>query len=315
MPANSSSDDLPEQEAAGPADKLRRAREAADLTVDEVAHQLHLSREVVLALESGDFDMLGAPVFVKGHLRSYARLMELDEREVVGGYQPSEPEPEEFRTLSMQAEVKPAASLSNFVLLVGLGVILLVAAVYLLLGDNEPAPPSDFEEVGAYEPDSTATDSAVIDELPDAGAVEPEENVEIFTGSAPESSIGTEESAPAQDTADASATVAPEPAAETESEPAREAPIQDSAEVQKVAVTFRFLDECWAEVSDARRRYLYGLKKPGHESSFMGVPPFKIFLGNAAAVELEIAGKAYKIPADERGGKTARFTIDEEDLR
>ncbi|TDJ42247.1 MAG: helix-turn-helix domain-containing protein, partial [Gammaproteobacteria bacterium] len=65
---------------------LRNAREALGITIDEVAHELHLSREVVLSLEAGDYETLGPPVFVRGHLRSYARLVELPEEAVVEGY-------------------------------------------------------------------------------------------------------------------------------------------------------------------------------------------------------------------------------------
>jgi cytoskeleton protein RodZ len=323
---NSADTDVPEQDQPGPADKLRTAREAADLSVDEVAHQLHLSREAVLALESGEFDLLGAPVFVKGHLRSYARLMELDEREIVAGYQPSEPEPEEFRTLSMHSEVKPAASLSNFVLLVALGVIVLVAAVYLLLGDNESGEESDFEQAAISEPDANAeisaelleppvvapVDSAVSREdfaAPPTIATPPTDNsAEISAESFTESDAEVIEISPQSD--DLSLSVA-----ETLSEQTSQPPVAVPAESEAVSVTFRFAEECWVEVSDAKRRLMYGLKKPGHESSFKGVPPFKIFLGNSPAVELEVAGKAYQIPLSGRRGKTARFTIAEEDLQ
>ena len=84
---------------------LREVRESRELSIDEVAHDLHLSREIVLALEEGDYESLGAAVFVRGHLRSYARLLELPEDEVLAGFKVSEPPPEEFRTLSAPSVV------------------------------------------------------------------------------------------------------------------------------------------------------------------------------------------------------------------
>jgi len=297
MPADSKDgkDELT-QDQTSPADTLRQARKASGLSVDEVAHRLHLSREVVLALEAGEFDVLGAPVFVKGHLRSYARLLELPEEDVINSVQQYEPEPEEFRTLSMQSEVKPAASLSNFVLLVMFGVIVLVGTVYLFIGDDETAVEDDFEEAAAAELEMEAPATAV-DESSDFAA-------ETVVAEAPPEPdgvvIATEKP------------VAPEAELEPEPQPAvSPAAIAPAA----VAVTFRFRDECWVEVADSRRRVLYGLKKAGAESNFMGVPPFKIFLGNAAAVELEIGGETFSIPRGRRGGKTARFTISEGDLQ
>jgi cytoskeleton protein RodZ len=58
--------------------RLRKAREAAGFTQDEVSARLKMPSRIVNALESGDWDALGAPVFVRGQLRSYARLLKLE---------------------------------------------------------------------------------------------------------------------------------------------------------------------------------------------------------------------------------------------
>ena len=112
-------DETPEEEgnaAAEPADRrLRAAREERGLSVDEVAHDLHLDRNIILALESADYEGLGAPVFVRGYLRSYARLLELPEEDIVAAFDAPEIEPDEFRTRSMHTEVKPGANLVNFI--------------------------------------------------------------------------------------------------------------------------------------------------------------------------------------------------------
>lgn len=295
--------------SSGPSELLRQTRKDRGLSVDEVAHHLHLSPEVVLALEAGDFDMLGAAVFVKGHLRSYARFLELPEDDVVIGYRPPEPEPEEFRTLSMRSEVRPAASLPNFVLMVLLGVIVLVGTVYLLLDNGGDERQSDFEETAAVAPART--------DKPD------EENAVAATDKVAEEPVGRRDSdfEPAvppvvkQPVAPAESQAVPAAAAEPEVELPAEVEPSTAEVTEPVAITFRFLDECWVEVSDSRRRRIYGLKKPGSESNFRGVLPLKVFLGNAAAVEIEVGGRAVAIPAaSRRGGKTARFTIDNDDL-
>jgi len=58
--------------------QLRQAREAAGLSVDAVATQLRMHKYLLRALEAGDWSPLGAPVFVRGHLNSYARLLKID---------------------------------------------------------------------------------------------------------------------------------------------------------------------------------------------------------------------------------------------
>ena len=57
--------------------RLRKAREAAGLRLEDVAAQLKMPVRVVESLENEDWDRLGAPVFVRGQLRSYSRLVGL----------------------------------------------------------------------------------------------------------------------------------------------------------------------------------------------------------------------------------------------
>lgn len=55
--------------------RLKQSREAAGLSIEQVATRLKMPTRVLGALEAGDWDMLGAPIFVRGQLRSYARLL------------------------------------------------------------------------------------------------------------------------------------------------------------------------------------------------------------------------------------------------
>ncbi len=65
-----------EHEGAGR--RLREAREAAGLSLAEVSQRLKMPLRVVQSLEAEDWSRLGAPVFVRGQLRSYARLLGID---------------------------------------------------------------------------------------------------------------------------------------------------------------------------------------------------------------------------------------------
>lgn len=63
---------------AGCGAALRQAREAAGLTIEQAASQLHMTVRAVANLEADEWSSLGAPVFVRGQLRSYARLLGID---------------------------------------------------------------------------------------------------------------------------------------------------------------------------------------------------------------------------------------------
>jgi cytoskeleton protein RodZ len=56
-------------------DTLRTARERMGLAQVQAAERLHVDTAVIDALETGKFKALGAPVFVRGHLRRYAELL------------------------------------------------------------------------------------------------------------------------------------------------------------------------------------------------------------------------------------------------
>ena len=71
-------------EAPSPGEQLRKARVGYGWSLQDVAANLNLDPDVVRALESGDYAGLPEPAFVRGYLRAYARLMELDDVQLLG---------------------------------------------------------------------------------------------------------------------------------------------------------------------------------------------------------------------------------------
>ncbi len=62
--------------------KLRAAREAQQISREEVAARLRLNPELIHQLETENFDKTPPTTFTRGYLRSYARLLNLDERDI-----------------------------------------------------------------------------------------------------------------------------------------------------------------------------------------------------------------------------------------
>ena len=90
------------QQGAG--SRLRAAREAAGLSQADVAARLKMPLRVVMSLEAEDWSRLGAPVFVRGQLRSYSRLLGLTIAPVVEASGVAEVEPP---TLTPRAFTSP----------------------------------------------------------------------------------------------------------------------------------------------------------------------------------------------------------------
>ena len=60
------------------AEQLRAAREARGLTVQQVADATKIRTDHIGALEQGNFDVFSAPVYIRGSVKIYAKLLKLD---------------------------------------------------------------------------------------------------------------------------------------------------------------------------------------------------------------------------------------------
>lgn len=75
---SSSSQTVPAS-SSGVGEQLREAREREGFSIADVAGRLRMQVRVVEALEAENWERLGAPVFVRGQLRSYLRLLKQPE--------------------------------------------------------------------------------------------------------------------------------------------------------------------------------------------------------------------------------------------
>ena len=66
--------------------RLMQARLARQLTIEEVAGQLHLQVRHIDALEQQDLSRLPGPSYICGYLRSYAKFLHLPSNEIVENY-------------------------------------------------------------------------------------------------------------------------------------------------------------------------------------------------------------------------------------
>lgn len=65
-------------EATNYGDVLRRARERHGISLDEVAQDLHVRTDILIALEDGDFSKIPPQGYSRNMIKSYARLLGLD---------------------------------------------------------------------------------------------------------------------------------------------------------------------------------------------------------------------------------------------
>ena len=67
-------------------EKLRQAREARDISISEVAEQTRISRLYIESIENDDYRPLPGGIFNKGFVKSYAKVVGVDESEALADY-------------------------------------------------------------------------------------------------------------------------------------------------------------------------------------------------------------------------------------
>lgn len=75
MNTTTTMDDANNTEIDNPGMQLSNLRQQKGYTIEYVASKLHLRVRIIELIESGDFKLLPEPVFVKGYLRAYSKLL------------------------------------------------------------------------------------------------------------------------------------------------------------------------------------------------------------------------------------------------
>jgi cytoskeletal protein RodZ len=81
---------------AGPpqlGERFRAAREARGASLSDVADQIRIRSVYLSAIEDEHWNAIGAPVYIRGFLRTYARYLRLDPEEAVAEFNATLPEP------------------------------------------------------------------------------------------------------------------------------------------------------------------------------------------------------------------------------
>ena len=151
----------------GPGQRLREAREAANLTLGEVASRMRLDPHVLELLEDDHYERLHGTTFVRGYLSGYARLLNLPERPILEAY-----ERHGYGPPALVSEVgrKPEVHVSDFPVRMVTYVIaglLVILVVLWWQSRQQPIGGTDFTQPGAEAPQA-ASQAASSSEMVDA---------------------------------------------------------------------------------------------------------------------------------------------------
>ncbi len=110
-------------------EEFRSAREARGLTLSDVAEQIHIRSVYLNAIENEEWSAIGAPVYVRGFIRTYARFLGLDAEDAVARFNQTAPPERTSAATVVVADDRDRSGLSIWAVLGTLVAVLLVVFV------------------------------------------------------------------------------------------------------------------------------------------------------------------------------------------
>lgn len=265
--------------AKGCGQQLREAREAAGLSIDDVGHRLRMPVHVIAALEAEQWQRLGAPVFVRGQLRSYARLLGVDLEPLLASAQIAPVQPVELishtHTPPLRRMLESATRRMVYVVITAGLAVPVWYATRTHFADDGPS-------------------TASLDVVPTAPG-DATQSAAVASGGnpAPAAAPGNRPAPPA---APYIASLAPLPRAA-------------SSEAEKPGLSLTFQGDSWVQIIAPDGTPLEkALLKAGEKRDYAPGQVGRIVLGNASAVQVQQSGSTVDLTPYKRAN-VARFAV------
>ncbi len=270
-------DEVKDTPKRGSGSLLAAARKQQNRTVEEIADELNLSATQIRTIELDQSEGLPEPTYVRGYIRSYARLLGLNVEEVLDHYlNPNWQKGTRLDDMPRGIGSANEADSRRFFTPGKVVVVLIVTAVAGFLwftGKLDGVLGGRATSVVA----PSSSNSTSVDTTSQASQSNPEP-----TNAVPEQSSGEETQA---------------------------LPNADGAAENRLS--FTFTDTSWVDIRDGDgNRLAYKSYAQGEDLTVTATTPMSVFIGNAQAVAATLNGTAYDI-SEYREGVFARFTVGE----
>ncbi|MDP2693260.1 MAG: DUF4115 domain-containing protein [Gallionella sp.] len=279
---------------------LREAREHLGLSISDVAHQTKLAPRQIEALEADDFQLLPEMPFVRGFVRSYAKILQLDAQPLLA-FLPQTNAPQ-MPLVSDSVEVPfPNAYSPQRQNLVWLGAALLLAVLVVAFAVWHFTTPLE-------KPETAQVETPV--SLPDEMQIIPASPVAETGVIAPPAAPAAQ---PVLVMAQSSVPAAKPPISQIlpQAQPAKPAAQSDAAP-KTATLRLAFDEESWTEIRDKDDKILSSqVNPPGSELRLNGQAPLSLVIGHAASARLYYRGKQVDLtPHTSASSEVARLTLE-----
>lgn len=257
---------------------LREGRTRLGLSVADVSHRIKFAPRQVEALEANDFARLPEITFVRGFVRSYARLLQLDPDPLLAALHGAPAQPVPLAPNTMAGVPFPntySVRKPNIIWLAAALAVAIAVLLFALLHGN-----------GSDVPETTHVETL---KLPDA----------LPAPAAPDSAAPDAPAAAIPKAVAPAVPVAP---------PAKPAVAASPSKPSVIHMTFE--EDSWVEITDKEGKVLLSQIHPkGSEQNLNGKPPLSVVIGRASGVRLYYKGKAVDLVPHTRA-EVARVTLE-----
>lgn len=278
---------------------LREARERLGLSVAEVAQQIKFAPRQIEALEADDYQRLPEMAFVRGFVRSYAKILHLDAQPLLAAL----PQPEAAAVQLIPASVEvpfPSPLSPQRQNLIWLGAALLLAVLVVAFAVwHFTTPQSKTETTQVETPLALPAEMQVIPASP------------VAETGAMASAVPVASTRPPLPVAAQSSVPATKPAAVPAAPPVKPAP-QPAAMAKTGALRLVFDEESWTEIRDRDGKLISSQINPrGSELRLDGLAPLSLVIGHATSARLYYKGKQVDLkPYTNATSDVARLTLE-----
>lgn len=319
-------------------ERLRLAREQMGLTQQNVAERLCLKLSTVRDIEEDKAPANLASTFLRGYIRSYARLVHIPEEELLPMMAKQTPiraskiEPMQSFSLGKRRK-KRDGWLMIFTWLVVFVVVGLTGAWWW---QNHKASQDDLVPMtdqnsssgdnGQSIPLGESSGDSTTPAAPDESNTPTRDNSAASTpANAAPAASASNSTTPAQPDTTSNAVVSPSqapvdnsaaaPAAtNSATSTAPQMPVGAAAVSEPAAdpnaVVMTFNADCWLEVSDATGKKLFsGIQRSGGKLSLAGTPPYRLKIGAPSAVQVQYQNQPVDLSRFIRNNQVARLTL------
>ncbi|WP_336989006.1 cytoskeleton protein RodZ [Aeromonas hydrophila] len=301
-----------DSQAVGPGQLLRNAREQLGWTREQVASRIHLRLTLIAAIESDTYDKHTSHTFIRGYLRTYAKLVGIPEETILAAYDKlGLTPPDNIDMQSFSRRSRQQANDSRLKVVTWLVILVLIALSVAWWWQSTARRSAGDEALAATEMGATSnTPSATVPPAVDVAdpVVAPATSAAAATSADPVASAAV--ITMPVDASSAVATTAVATSAATATQPAADTAASEPAKVPQLKMSFTA--DCWLDVKDAKGKTLFsGLKKANDELVLEGPEPLKFIIGAPMAVNIEYQGKSIDM-SRYNNGRTARLSLPQE---